>query len=335
MHLEYKFKISIVMAIYNVETYLEESIQSIIEQDIGFKNIQLILIDDGSKDSSGDICKKYSEKYEDNITYIKKYNGGVSSARNLGLNYVEGKYVNFLDGDDLLSKNTCRIVYDFFENNIQDIDIVSIPMIFFDGKKGGHILNYKFKETRVVDIKNDYKYIQLSSSSAFVKASALQGKRFDEKMKYGEDAKLITQIIIEKMKYGVISEAKYFYRIRKDNSSTLQNYCNKDWYLNSICIFSTYMLEIKQKTCYNKWDYIDYITMYELQWKINKLSEANKVLNKSELTKMFQTLDLILKNVSVKSILNQKYIRLHRKIILLMVKFIKNRHINMALIKRI
>ena len=92
MNEEYKYKFSVVIPIYNVEKYLEETIESIINQSIGFEeNIQIILVNDGSPDNSEEICLKYKEMYPDNILYKKKENGGVSSARNTGLKKVSGE----------------------------------------------------------------------------------------------------------------------------------------------------------------------------------------------------------------------------------------------------
>ena len=83
---DYKYRFSVVIPIYNVEKYLEETIESVISQDIGFKeNIQLILVNDGSPDSSEDICLRYRELYPENIVYVKQKNGGVSRARNHGM----------------------------------------------------------------------------------------------------------------------------------------------------------------------------------------------------------------------------------------------------------
>ena len=70
------YKISTIIPIYNVEKYLDETIKSIINQTIGFKNIQMILVNDGSPDNSEEICLKYKEKYPNNIIYVKKENGG-------------------------------------------------------------------------------------------------------------------------------------------------------------------------------------------------------------------------------------------------------------------
>ena len=81
------YKFSVIIPVYNVEDYIKESLDSIVQQSIGFDCIQVIIVDDGSTDNSGKICKEYAEKY-DNIDYILKENGGVSSARNLGIEHI-------------------------------------------------------------------------------------------------------------------------------------------------------------------------------------------------------------------------------------------------------
>ena len=96
-----QFLFSVIIPVYNVENYLHETIESVVDQTIGFEeNIQLILVNDGSKDGSLDICREYEKKYPRNVTVVDKENGGVSSARNTGIEYIRGKYVNFLDSDD-------------------------------------------------------------------------------------------------------------------------------------------------------------------------------------------------------------------------------------------
>ena len=92
-----EFKISVVIPIYNVEEYIEEALDSVINQTLGFEeNIQMVLVNDGSSDSSGEICERYEKKYPQNIKYFYKENGGVSSARNMGIDYAVGKYLTFL-----------------------------------------------------------------------------------------------------------------------------------------------------------------------------------------------------------------------------------------------
>ena len=107
---------SVIMAIYNTGRYLDDSISSLINQTINFKkNIQIILVNDGSTDNSEEICLKYQNIYYKNIKYIKIEHSGVSKARNIGLNYAEGKYINFLDPDDIWHHKAFYLVFLFFK----------------------------------------------------------------------------------------------------------------------------------------------------------------------------------------------------------------------------
>ena len=116
------FIFSVLMPIYNVEKYLAESIDSLINQSIGFEeNIELVIVDDGSPDNSKEIALKYQEKYPNNIKVFSKSNGGQASAFNFGLKHLNGKYVSFLDSDDCLSSNALFEVYDFFEKHYNEL----------------------------------------------------------------------------------------------------------------------------------------------------------------------------------------------------------------------
>ena len=83
-----QFKISVVIPVYNVELYVAETIESVIRQDIGFEeNVQIVLVNDGSPDGSGQICEEYAKRYPENIQYVYQENAGVSVARNTGMDY--------------------------------------------------------------------------------------------------------------------------------------------------------------------------------------------------------------------------------------------------------
>ena len=99
--------ISIIIPVYNVEKYLKYTLDSVIKQNTS--NFEVILIDDGSKDNSGKICDEYRKKY-DFIKVIHKKNEGVSIARNTGLKEAKGKYIMFLDSDDLLTDGILNII---------------------------------------------------------------------------------------------------------------------------------------------------------------------------------------------------------------------------------
>ena len=121
------------MPIYNSKNYLKQSIDSVINQSLNFRrNTQLILIDDGSIDDSIDICMEYQNKYPKNIIILSQEHKGVASARNLGLEYVKGKYITFLDSDDYLSKDALENVEEFFKEHGEETDVVALPINFFD-----------------------------------------------------------------------------------------------------------------------------------------------------------------------------------------------------------
>lgn len=109
---------SVILPIYNVEKYLDRCVRSVLLQD--FKDFEMILVDDGSTDGSSQICDEYSEKY-DFIKVIHKENGGLSSARNAGLEQAQGEYVLWFDSDDWVEKNTLSLIYNSVKGRKADI----------------------------------------------------------------------------------------------------------------------------------------------------------------------------------------------------------------------
>ena len=321
----YRFKFSIVMAVYNVELFVAEAIESVLKQDIGFKeNVQLILVDDGSKDSSGKICDEYALKYPQNIIVIHKENGGVSSARNEGLEYVEGKYVNFLDSDDKLSNNTLSSVFRFFEKHYNETDVVAIPMMFFEGAIGGHILNYKFDNgSRVINLKEEYNCIQLSMSSAFCKSEDILKLKFDIKLSHMEDAKVCIMLLAKKLTLGVVTKAKYCYRRRLQGGSAVQrSVYNKGFYTCSIENFSKDIMNYFDCTHGSVPFFVQYTVMYDLQWKLTtSLKIVKSTLTKYEIQEFKEKIFELLHRFDDKIILEQRNISIEYKTFLLGKKY--------------
>lgn len=286
---------SIVMACYNVEDYLSEAIESLISQSFGFEsNVQVILVDDGSSDRTAEICKEYEERYPENIQYIYQKNNGQASARNLGLKYVRGQYVNFLDSDDKLSADTLTEVYNFFEKHKNEVDVVSVKINFFDRQTGGHPLNYKYKKDAVIDLKKDWDFPQLSASSAFFKRDLFNDYEFDTKIISSEDSVMINKILLDKLSYGVLEKGAYFYRKRNDESSTIDCAQNrKEFYVERLEGYFKELINYSKNKLGYVPKFIQYTLVYDLQWLL-RVNEINYILNANEKEEFMKILHEIL-----------------------------------------
>lgn len=321
---EPKFKFSVIIPVYNVEKYLSETVDSVIAQTIGFKeNIQIIFINDGSPDNSEEICLKYQEKYPENILYIKQENGGVSSARNNGINYIQGKYVNFLDSDDCWTPDSFEIINRFFEENDDKMDVVAARKKFFDARDGWHRLDYKYKTTRVVNLNEDYDFIQMDVTGSFIKAEAIQDRRFSTKLKYGEDAQFINSILLDKCKLGVVREAIHLYRKRPDESSALQNELSSEsYYIDSPEYFHKDIIQKSEEKYGCVKEFIQYTVMYDLQWRLRK--PVYQILEEKEYLEYEKQLREIISKIEDRIIFAQKDIFMNMKIYCLNFKYQKD-----------
>lgn len=235
-------KFSIILPVYNVEKYLSACIDSILEQT--YKDYEIILVDDGSKDSSGQICDEYGEKYEC-IKVIHKPNGGQADARNVGLEAAHGDYICYVDSDDFLAHN--RVLQLLAEKTIDSPDII----------------HYKFKEWfekdgHVADCRFDYKvptrgrtiadiYCDLIDKDAYYNSAWSKIIRRDllidnnirfEKGIVGEDNEWYYHVVMVAESLILIDEPLYVYRRRQGSTTTSvtrknlldQLYVLKKWY---------------------------------------------------------------------------------------------------------
>ena len=310
---------SVIISIYNTGRYLDESIGSLLNQTIGFKNIQIILVNDGSTDISENICLKYKEKYDKNIIYINKSHSGVSDARNLGLRYVKGLYINFLDSDDKWDSKAFKYVYLFFKLN-KNINLVGGRMKYFESKKSFHFLDYKFQYTRIVNLNKDYNCIQLSSSSSFFRFSSIRRIKFEHGIFSGEDVKFISNLLLFNPILGLVKEAIYYYRKRSDSSSTMQNNENKkEFYFNIINLVQQNLIK-KSILLYNKiLPFIQFYIAYETLFRIESLSY--KYLDNKSYNEYCSVIQNILIQIEDKYILEQKIFPSRLKIFALSKKY--------------
>lgn len=318
-----KFKFSVIIPVYNVEEYLKETIDSVVNQTIGFEeNIQIILVNDGSPDNSEAICLEYKEKYPDNITYIKQENAGVSAARNKGIEAAKGEFSNFLDSDDLWSLTAFENMYKNYQKH-SNITLFSCQMQFFDARKGNHPLNYKYIKDKVINILKDYEYPQLSSSSIFIKTDVLKKYRYDKNIKYSEDNKLINEIIFDEQNIMMLKKPIYYYRKRATGSSAIQGQTmNINWYLVTPKEVYRYLFDLSKKKFGCVIKYIQYLVGYEFSWRIvfNKkfeMSDKNRQIYSKVMVDLAKDMDDDI-------ILNHRHLNLAAKCFLFELKGEKN-----------
>lgn len=210
------FIITVIVPVFNVENYLEECIDSILNQSI--TQLQIILIDDGSKDSSGKICDVYASK-DNRIEVIHQNNRGVSVARNVGIKKAKGKYLFFVDADDILPKNALSNLLKKIEGQNEMVigvvqKITEEKELFFNGRfQTKEILQEDF----LLDLFNETKYPYLGYPVAKLfnrKIVQLHNIYFNPKIALNEDRLFILEYMLHVSKVIVCDEVVYFYRQR-------------------------------------------------------------------------------------------------------------------------
>ena len=312
-------KFSVVSAVYGVEKYLNDYFESLVNQTIGFEeHIHLILVDDDSQDNSAEIIKKWMKKYPDNITYVHKENGGQASARNLGMKYVNTEWITFIDPDDFIS-------IDYFEkaartiDNTSNLGIINCNLIFYYENRNQfsdtHPLKYKFKTQESYCLAEKLaKNIIMSASSSFFKSQIISsnGILFNKDVKPNfEDARFISEYLFYVQHYQVcfLSEAKYYYRKRSDESSTIDNsWKDSRKYLDIFEHGYIFILKFYYEKNQGKIpDFIQRQVLYDLSWYCKHLlnnSASLDILNNEEKITFFNNMKEAYRYIDKKIILD-------------------------------
>lgn len=212
--------VSVIVPVYKVEKYLNRCLDSILSQ--SYKNLEVILVDDGSPDNCGKICDEYAQK-DGRIKVIHKQNGGMSSARNAGLEIATGKYISFVDSDDWLD-------FKFIEtlrNAMIETD-VDMTACAFCRTKGDVAKRNKFEQNSKI-VKDKYFAIFDENSYAGYACNKLFKReiiekyniRFDEKIFNGEDFLFNLEYIHNSQRTSFIDQDLYFYFFRENSMMNL------------------------------------------------------------------------------------------------------------------
>lgn len=271
--------ISVIVPVYNIEGYIEKCIDSILNQT--YQNFELLLIDDGSTDKSGVICDLL-EKKDSRIKVFHKENGGVSSARNLGLMMAKGKYISIIDGDDWIEKNLFEDSIDLFNN--YDIDVLMFEY-YVDGDDFSfkHTLEksiYCLKGTEQALIDTISPNNRFAWSKIF-KRCLLNDTVFNENIILGEDTLFISEIISKTNKI-YYTDVAYYHYVQRQNSAVRSNF--KIEKLSGILAYSK-LLELCVLNNYLIAEHYARAALVELVFELCKEAHESKYINYDDVYK--------------------------------------------------
>lgn len=219
-----KGKVSVIVPVYNVELYIDKCIDSIVNQ--SYKNIEIILVDDGSKDSSGKICDKYQNK-DERIRVFHKVNGGLSSARNYGIKKATGDWYVFVDSDDWIDKYMIQKLLMFADK--MSVEIVCCGKVLVDlngtAQKIHTLENFCLSPEKIIPLAVFDKEVGVSAWGKIYKKQLFEDIRFPEG-EIHEDVAIMYRLFMKCKKIGVINKALYFYRNNPEGISK-QDYNEK------------------------------------------------------------------------------------------------------------
>lgn len=218
--------ISVIVPVYNVEKYLHKCLNSIINQT--YTNLEIILVDDGSTDKSGMICDEYSE-LDTRIKVVHQENGGLSAARNTGLDIMNGDLVTFVDSDDWIDCNMINKLYDILLEYNAEISCISFHKVFEDGKKKRRdIVNNKvivYTGTEAIELLLYKKYVDTSACGKLYRKQDFSNIRYPKGILF-EDLATTYRIFYGKKRIAYSQDKLYYYFQRK-NSIMYQNFNHK------------------------------------------------------------------------------------------------------------
>ncbi len=249
-----KALISVIIPVYKVEKYVEKCIQSVINQT--YENLQIILVDDGSPDNCGKICDEYAKK-DHRIEVIHKSNGGLSDARNKGLEIAKGEYIGFVDSDDYIEADMYEVLYNLLKQYNADVSICNFYTVS-QGKISIKNAENGIKEYNRIEI---LKEILLDKNIQSYAWNKLYKKELFDEIKYPIGKKYedigTTFFLLEKCnKVVVTGKSEYYYINRQDSIVNNVTETTITDYIELIMQRYDYIEEnIKELSSYNK-DYL-------------------------------------------------------------------------------
>jgi len=218
--------VSIIIPVYNVESYLKQCLDSVISQT--FKNIEIIIIDDGSTDNSSQIIEEYKKTDNRIVSLLLKINVGPGSARNEGIKIATGKYIVFIDSDDWITKDYIEKLYNSIEK--YNCDMISANFYTYDTATGqteenkcpknfyNTLFNSSLKKQYFLFLSNNYIWVRIYRKD-FLKKNNIYFK-----LNKLEDSLFLWEVVLASDNFRFIDETIYYYRLNRSNSLTTSDY---------------------------------------------------------------------------------------------------------------
>lgn len=287
-------QVSIIVPVYNVEPYLRQCLDSVLGQT--FKNFEVLLVNDGSSDSSGDICREYVEK-DSRFHYFEKENGGLSDARNYGIERAQGEYLTFIDSDDFVNEKHLENL--FLASRLTNADITIGGFSRFENGTFWLYQDY-FSSDSLVSFTRAQAIQHLDSmfDVPFLNFSTAWGKLFKRELfnelrfpygKYAEDQFIIWKLYLKARSIYTFNVDSYVYRINKNGLSSVFSLKHLD-YIEALeeRIKSTKDLEgIDINLSFNMYRYVLQRILGQLE-EHDYIDESKEVREKLELAEQGQ-----------------------------------------------
>ncbi len=295
--------ISIIVPVYNVEKYLKKCIDSILNQ--SFQNFELILVDDGSTDSSGEICDEYALK-DRRVLVIHKENGGLSSARNEGIKASSAEYVGFVDSDDYISFSMYEFLYNNLIENNADISICGLYNCYENNvypqysKKEFYLLNNE----QALKMALEGKVFSVHAVNKLYRKSLFEDVLFPIN-KLSEDAFTIPKLLLKSRRVVVNTVPLYFY-VHRSGTITTSSYKKKD-----LDVIEAYFQNLKlvEEKCPKLKKEAEFRLLWAFMCVLDKMIMTDDFSDFEKYKKILKTL----KKNKTKILLNSCF-SLHRKI---------------------
>lgn len=214
--------VSVIIPVYNSSSYIRECVESVLMQT--HTSLEILLIDDGSQDNSGDICEELSRK-DKRLCYLQQSHKGVSAARNRGLNAAKGKYLFFVDSDDIIHPQLIEYLYKLQEKNATVI--ATVDQTFWSAKGGEYnvpVWNWKkdIIENSLCLMEHEAMcYPLFGIGGSMILRSIVDTTQFSEQLTHGEDTLFLYQVLIKKAALSVLNGDWYYYRQHQGNVSNI------------------------------------------------------------------------------------------------------------------